>query len=340
MKNLAYILVAFIFSLFPYEVIATSKISGDISHFFHRKCIVKPNTGQDKKVLDRADIIRLFITGKERKWNWRIGFSTLWQDRLYCAAKSWEAPNNGIKLTDFHLVEAYGEKKVSSNFKLRLGRTRVPFLKLRSQLLWSKNIYWDGLFAQAKDKWHFGAFEIHHDLKFKNNKLFIIGKTGKKSRSNFLLQWRAEYFSYDLNNNWPDKIAKDYEIINLYGKIDFDKQISLAIDLSQNTHKNKINGKSGSGTGIDTYLAIGKLKKAGNFQFITQYLDIGPLAVPARFTSFGKRINVKGWQYTLKYKLAKNLIFFTQLWDWKRKDNSFSTIKSYKRWLNKVVFKF
>jgi hypothetical protein len=276
--------------------------------------------------------------------------STLDNSRLTASLISLSRETDHVlKIRDFQFVNFYGQKNFSGKWKLRVGRTQVPILKYKSEMLWDNDIYWDGIWAEGTMgkkatamSWHGGTFEIHRDLRFRGSRLNVLGVMGLPKRGKTQLEWRVSQFDYDIGDKtgWANTLAPDYRTINLYGAVEWPNQIRFTTDWSRNTAADAAGCANDGGDGLNLTLVLGKMKRDFRSQVIWQYLQVGPHAVPGAFVSYDRRVNMQGHHFTYKFRVSSKTDVQLDFMEWSRMENRVATDKRYTRWETTLNHRF
>ncbi|MBF0408522.1 MAG: putative porin [Candidatus Riflebacteria bacterium] len=315
------------------------KISGDMSH---RNVYIDSHDKNNKRRIQKffAERMRLQADWKSDNWDYKLGFSTLSSNQLTTSlVQVGYGGNQNLGAEDFKCVNAWAQYNSDGNWSARFGRMTVPFLRYKSELIWDNDLFWDGLYLtnilEKKNKisFHAGAFEVYRDLCFRNNKLYVVGLIGTPEIGKNKYEWRIDHFKYDFSTTrgWSATYAPDYNIVNMYGAVDFPNQIRLTLDLSRNLDAKAVGTQNKGGDAVNATIVIGKMKKNGNFQIISQYFQTGVHAVPGSFVSYLRRLNMSGEQFDLKYRIAKRTNIQLTFLEWKKLENSLSGDRSYRR---------
>ena len=317
------------------------RLTGDLSHRFMVKATTEPNTGPEKTKRVFADRIRLSAEKAEKDWEWRASISTIDNSHLSSSllGLSREA-GHVMKIRDFQFVNLYGQWHSDTGTIIRAGRTQVPFLKFKSELLWDNDIYWDGLWLEhpaknlgKKASWHGGAFEIHRDLRFRGDRLYVFGAIGQPKIGSAQLEWRLDRFQYGLDTQgWTKTTAPGYRIMNAYVAAEWPSQVRMTFDYSRNLLADATGPLHRGGDAWNATLLLGRMKRVGRFQVISQYFQAGADAMPGNFVSYEKRNNMQGTQITMRYRLAPRVDITADCVNWRRLEKAAGGDKSYRRW--------
>ena len=198
--------------------------------------------------------------------------------------------------------------------------------------------FFDGAWVESPSRgdlsmsFHSGFFQIHRDAHFRGDKIRILGVLSRSVRGKTRFEFRADYFSQAVDNReWQKNIAPDYEILNLYGAVDFPSHIRFTGDISRNL-------VAGSGTeqkssdAFNLTVVAGRSKKRGGFQIIYQYLQFGGKAVSPHLVSYCRRVNVLGTHTTVNYFLTRSTVARFDFLNWRKLEADFPTSKRYRRW--------
>ncbi len=316
-------------------------LTGDLSHRFMVKTITEPKDGLEKTKRVFADRIRLNAFSAKDDWEWRASISTIDNSRLSSSliGLSREA-GHVMKIRDFQFVNLYGQWHSDTGTVIRAGRTQVPFLKLKSEMLWDNDIYWDGLWVEQPAKnlgnkavWHGGAFEIHRDLRFRGDRLYVLGITGQPKVGRMQLEWRLDRFQYGIDTKgWINTTAPGYRIMNAYAAAEWPSQVRVTFDCSRNLRAAAPGPLHKGGDAWNATLLLGKMKRVGRFQVISQYFQAGADAMPGNFVSYEKRNNMEGTQISIRYRLAPRVDVAADCMNWRRIEQAAGGDKSYRRW--------
>jgi len=336
-----------------------TKVSGAMSHRFWVKSDTENSKGVSSERPNYCDRMALSLDQTKGKWSWKLAISTIssanWTSSLVELGRG-NAPGADTKVLsykDFGLTNAFAEYREKGCWSARMGRTQHPYLRFKSEMLWDNDVFFDGIYLTKTipgldKKWNFhgGAYEIFRDLARRNDRLYQFGVLGTPSHGKTNYEWRLDYLSYDIKHlcydalsTWQQQTrvatgayAPSYHILNAYGAVDMPKQVRFTLDLSRNVSANAPGSMSNGGDGLNATLVVGKMKKIGNVQSILQYLKVGAQAVPPNFVSYFKRMNMQGFQWDFKFKIAKQTELQFMTLDWKRIENAIPTDRHYRRW--------
>ncbi|MBF0499604.1 MAG: hypothetical protein HQM09_05700 [Candidatus Riflebacteria bacterium] len=331
-----------------------TKVSGDLSHRFWVKTDSENSKGVHAVKRVFAERLRLQLENTQGNWNWKLGVSTISSSNLTASlVELGRETDHILSYKDFLPVNAYVEYKEKSDWSVRLGRTQNPFNRLKSEMLWDNDDYWDGMYVEKslpglgnKTRFHGGAFEIHRDLAWRGDHMYLIGLFGTPKCGNIQYEWRLDRFQYGISNlkdnplsSWQQQTkvnvaayAPGYRTTNVYGAVEWPQQIRLTVDASRNFAANSPVASNKGGDAINATMVLGKLKQNGNFQSILQYLKVGAQAVPPNFVSYFKRMNMQGFQWDVKMRITKKTEIQVMYLDWKRLEGAIATDKRYRRW--------
>ncbi|HOT27070.1 MAG TPA: hypothetical protein PLU72_02700 [Candidatus Ozemobacteraceae bacterium] len=316
-------------------------MSGDLSHRFMVKTMTEPNAGAGKEKHSFASKaqLNLFRTDGDREWH--VSLSTLDNSHLASSLKTLSREGTRIlTVRDFQFVNLYGRWSLPDGTAVRIGRTQVPFLKFKSELLWDNDIYWDGFWLEhparglgRKAVWHGGAFEIHRDLRFRGDRLYVMGAMGQPKAGRTQLEWRIDRFQYGIDTaGWARTTAPGYRIVNGYVAAEWPSQVRVTFDWARNFLADGPGPLHRGGDAWNATLLLGRMKRAGRFQVISQYFQAGADAVPGNFVAYEKRNNMQGILLTMKYKLAPRVDIVASHLDWRRIEAAAGGDRRYRRW--------
>lgn len=317
------------------------RLTGDLSHRFMVKTVTEAANGTETERRCFAERVRLNALRKDGVWDWLVSLSTLDASHLSSSLKTLAREGNHIlTVRDFQFVNLYAQWTGPLKTRLRLGRTQVPFLKYKSELLWDNDIYWDGLWVeQPVDRigknvvLHGGAFEIHRDLRFRGDRLYVLGAMGQPKRGNTQLEWRLDRFQYGIDSNgWGRISAPGYRILNGYVAAEWPSQVRVTFDWARNLLADAPGPLHHGGDAWNATLLLGKMKRVGRFQVIAQYFQTGADTVPANFVSYEKRLNMQGTYTSLRYRLAPRVEIVSDYSDWRRIEAAAGGDRRYRRW--------
>ncbi|NLI75695.1 MAG: hypothetical protein GX442_04545 [Candidatus Riflebacteria bacterium] len=313
-------------------------VTGDLSHRSWVKTVTENAKGKESTKRVIAGRLRFFLDGRDGGWDWRFSLSTIDNQRLtsalLCLGRDEKTP---LGPAQFQITNLYGQRACGrAGGRLRLGRTQVPFLKNKSEMLWDNDIYWDGLWTElpfrpgATAAWHGGAFLVHRDLRFRGDRLFVLGALGKPHWGKVQAEWRLDHFDYHLDPAWwRGNLAPGYRTVNLYGAVDLPGQVRLTLDAARNL---RAVGPERGRQGLNATLVLGRMKHDRTFQGIVQWLRVGAQVTPPAFVSYEKRLNMEGTHLTAKFRLTKHLALSADYLDWHRLDGAVPTDRRYRRW--------
>lgn len=316
-------------------------LTGDLSHRFMVKTVTEPNTGPETTKRVFADRIRLNALSKKNDWEWRVSISTLDSSCLSGSLESLARDSDDVlKVRDFQFVNLYGQWTSPSRTSFRIGRTQVPFLKYKSELVWDNDIYWDGLWVEQPAKrlgrnavLHGGAFEIHRDLRFRGDRLYVLGAMGQPKIGTTQYEWRLDRFQYGIDTaGWRKTTAPGYRIMNAYVAAEWPSQVRVTFDWARNLMADAPGSLHKGGDAWNATLLLGKMKRVGRFQVISQYFQAGADAMPGNFVSYEKRNNMQGSILSLRYRLAPRVDIVTDYMNWHRIEAAARGDKRYRRW--------
>ncbi|HOY66249.1 MAG TPA: putative porin [Candidatus Ozemobacteraceae bacterium] len=316
-------------------------LTGDLSHRFMAKTLTEADNGAESERRCFAERVRLNALGKDGDWNWLVSLSTLDSSHLSSSLKTLAREGNHIlTVRDFSFVNLYAQWTSPSKTLVRIGRTQVPFLKFKSEMLWDNDIYWDGLWVEhpvsrlgAAAVLHGGAFEIHRDQRFRGDRLYVLGAMGRPKRGNTQLEWRLDRFQYGIDTNgWVRTSAPGYRIMNAYVAAEWPSQVRVTFDWARNLLADAPGPLHRGGDAWNVTLLLGKMKRVGRFQVITQYFQTGADAVPGSFVPYEKRLNMQGTYASLRYRLAPRVDIVTDYSDWRRIEAAAGGDRRYRRW--------
>ena len=316
-------------------------LTGDLSHRFMVKTVTEPNAGPEKTRRVFAERIRLNALRNDGNWEWRISLSTLDNSRLSSSLKTLSREGaKPLAIRDFQFSNLYGQWKAPAGWSVRMGRTQVPFLKFKSELVWDNDIYWDGLWAEHPAKglgrkavWHGGAFEIHRDLRFRGDRLYILGAMGQPKVGETQLEWRIDRFQYGIDTTgWIRTTAPGYRIMNGYVAAEWPSQVRVTFDWARNLLADAPGPLHRGGDAWNATVLLGKMRRAGRFQVIAQYFQAGADAMPGSFVTYEKRNNMQGSIVSLRYRLAPRVDIVADSMNWRRIEAAAGGDKGYRRW--------
>lgn len=348
-KYRVYNIISFFLVIFIHQAcIAEAKsgeglvlMSGDLSHRFMVKTVTEPNAGSGKEKHCFASKAQVNIFRNDGDREWRVSLSTLDSSHLASSLKTLAREGTHIlTVRDFQFVNLYGRWLLPGGSSVRVGRTQVPFLKFKSELLWDNDIYWDGLWFEHparglgnKAVWHGGAFEIHRDLRFRSDRLYVMGAMGQPKIGRTQFEWRIDRFQYGIDTaGWARTTAPGYRIMNGYVAAEWPSQVRVTFDWARNLLADGPGPLHRGGDAWNATLLLGRMKRVKRFQVISQYFQAGADAVPGNFVAYEKRNNMQGILLTMKYRLASHVDIVASHMDWSRIEAAAGGDRRYRRW--------
>ena len=335
-----------------------TRISGGMSHRLWVKTETENRGGVATAKRNFCERISLNADQTKGKWSWRLGISTLnssnWTSSLVELARE-TSPGQDTKVLsykDFAVSNAYVEYREKGRWSMRAGRTQHPFLKMKSEMLWDNDVFFEGIYltrtipgSRAKWNFHGGAYEIFRDLAHRDDRLYQFGILGNPEVGKTRYEWRLDCMSYDIGHlvsgarsTWQQQSRVDkgayapaYHLVNAYGAIDLPSQVRVTLDLSRNVSAAAPGAMNKGGDAVNATLVLGKLLRIGTLQSIVQYLKVGAQAVPPNFVSYMKRLNMQGFQWDVKFKVARAAEIHLMALDWKRVETAVPTDRRYRR---------
>ena len=326
---------------------APVKLTGDLSHRLLEYKITEstqdPQTGRTHTTVKSTatERVRLHLAQTTQNLEWRCSLFTIDTRNFTSSALPLARQSDHVLSPgDFHFVNFYAQRNLTDRFRVRLGRTQVPFMSYKSELLWDNNIAWDGLWIEAPSGfdrntvWHGGVFQVHSDLRFRGDRLQVVGLLGTPRLGSVKAHWRIDHFDCDLRevSRFAPKAclrAPGYRTINLSGSLEWPNQLRLSLDVSRNVRANAPGADHRGGEAINATVLAGRLRHNGTSQFVCQYWRLGPHAVPTAFASYP---NLEGPQLTWRYRLTRQTSLAVEFYRLHRVENHLASDQHWEKW--------
>lgn len=316
------------------------KLSGDFSHRFWVKTETENSAGKVSTRRVSAERFRFMFEDKLKHAEWRFRIGTI--DPARSTASIIPLGREGDTVLGphhFQIIDAYWQWNLEDGWKVRLGRTGIPFFKYRSELLFDNDIFWDGLFIEKTIPWgqkttaHAGAFTIKRKIYGEGDRLYVFGAMGLPKWGKVQGEWRIDRFQYGIESQgWANTFAPGYRVVNLYGALEWPSQIRVTADWSRNLAANAPVSMHSGGDAYNLTLLLGKLVRDFTSQVIMQYFKVGPHAVPGSMVWYDKRVNIEGISLTYKFRVSKRTDIELDFFNFRRLESSFATDQKYLRW--------
>jgi len=329
---------------------AVPKFSGDFSHRFWVKTETENSAGKVSTRRVSAERFRFMFEDKLKHAEWRFRIGMIDPTRSTGSIISLGREGDTVLGPHhFQVIDCYWQWNLEDGWKVRLGRTGIPFFRYRSELVFDNDIFWDGLYVEktlpwatkAKTSAHAGAFTIKRKIHGEGDKLFVFGAMGQPKWGKVQAEWRVDRFQFDIDSKgWANTFAPSYRLVNLYGAMEWPSQVRVTADWSRNLAANAPVSMHSGGDAYNLTVLLGKMPRDFTSQLIYQYFKVGPHAVPGSMVWYDKRVNIEGSAIVYKFRVSRRTEIELDFYNFRRFEAGFATDRKYLRWETQLNHRF
>ncbi len=135
-------------------VSAVPKFSGDFSHRFWVKTETENSAGRVSTRRVSAERFRFMFEDKLKNAEWRFRIGMIDPTRSTGSIISLGREGDTVLGPHhFQVIDCYWQWNLQDGWKVRLGRTGVPYFRYKSELIFDNDIFWDGLYVEKTLPW-------------------------------------------------------------------------------------------------------------------------------------------------------------------------------------------